>query len=830
MKRLSKLLFILMISFSSAAFTQESEDASQESEDAADIEEVIVTATSRETTLLDVPYNISTISGQEIAERGMMDSAELLRSVVGISTIDRGQRNAGTISNIRIRGLNVDSGALSDYPVSAAASVSTYVDSTPVFANFLLKDLNRVEILRGPQGTLYGSGALGGTLRYITNDPKIGKFEGSFNYTGSSVDGSENTGNSQDLILNIPIGNKIAYRAVLSDADYPGITDYVNVHEVSAIPSILGVDASYGVPVSRDGNTFPEFITSPPVINPVEDADTVKIAFRRHKLLVDISDRVELILSSISQKDYIGGRRHSSVGTKYVLNDDCTSTQTLGCYSPSIYGNYENGAVMLEPSSRQVGVDSAELKIDADNFDLIVSVSNQDSKGNSVTDNTGFFAKNGTLATSTTAGYWNTALGGIWAGAARPYAPADRQYRTSGDTIEIKFISEPGDVIDYVFGYFKKDETMSRNQQTYLKGVNLYKYYYWSADYVVDPNEQDFDYNVYEDIENTAVFGELTYHLTDKLDVTVGARDYETSAQANMDMSFKLYNVGPAVDSKTNQDTGLLKKFNVSYKPNSNQNFFFTVSDGYRRGGVNAVPTSGTFIEEDGWVPFESDTVTNIEAGVKGSLNNGDKYNISFYSIDWENPQVNASTPTYGYYAVINGKDAETSGMDIELSGSRGPLDWNLGYAYNNSELTSDIYSPANVPVLYAEKGAQLPGSPEQTLNINLAHTSYLSSGLGLVNRMDMYYQSETTNFIGVDDSFTATFSSFRIINASSTIFADNYYISLFVKNIANERGVTGAFLNQGFGSDPSQGFYGDNSREFFALPRTIGLSLNRSF
>ena len=190
----------------------------------------------------------------------------------------------------------------------------------------------------------------------------------------------------------------------------------------------------------------------------------------------------------------------------------------------------------------------------------------EDSKGNSVTDNTGFFAKNGTLATSATAGYWNTALGGIWAGAARPYAPADRQYKTSGDTIEIKFISEPGDVIDYVFGYFKKDETMFRNQQTYLKGVNLYKYYYWSADYVIDPNEQDFDYNVYEDIENTAVFGELTYHLTDKVDLTIGARDYETSAQANMDMSFKLYNVGPASDSKTNKDTGLLKKFNISYK------------------------------------------------------------------------------------------------------------------------------------------------------------------------------------------------------------------------------------------------------------------------
>jgi outer membrane receptor for ferric coprogen and ferric-rhodotorulic acid len=222
--------------------------------------------------------------------------------------------------------------------------------------------------------------------------------------------------------------------------------------------------------------------------------------------------------------------------------------------------------------------------------------------------------------------------------------------------------------------------------------------------------------------------------------------------------------------------------------------------------------------------------VTNFEAGVKGSLDNGDKYNVSFYSISWDDPQVNAATPTYGYYAVINGNDAETSGMDIELSGTRGPLDWNLGYAFNRSKLTSDIYSPADTPVLYAERGAKLPGSPEHTLNINLAHTRYMSSGFGLVNRMDLYYQTETTNFIGVDDSFSATFDGFSIINVSSTVFSDNFYVSLFIKNIANQRGVTGAFLNESFGSDTSQGFYGDNSREFFALPRTIGLSVNRSF
>jgi outer membrane receptor protein involved in Fe transport len=821
MNDLSKLLFTVLISISIEGFAQDNITD--------DVEEVVVTATSRETTVLDVPYNISTISGKEISERAILDSAELLRSVAGISTIDRGQRNAGTISNIRIRGLNVDSGALSDYPVSAAASVSTYVDSTPIFANFLLKDLNRVEILRGPQGTLYGSGALGGTLRYITNDPQIGTFEGSFNYTGSSVDGSESTGDSFDLVLNIPIGLNAAYRLVLSDAEYPGITDYVNVHEVADIPAVGLADASYGVPVSSGGNGFPGFITSPPVLNSLQDADSVEIAFRRHKLLIDISDRVELVLSSITQEDDVGGRRHSSTGTRYILNDACASLLEAGCYSESTYGKYENGSLMLEPSSREVSVDSSELKIDADNFDLIISASKYKKEGRSVTDNTGFFAKNGTL-TSDIAGYWNTALGGIWAGAARPYAPANRQYGTAGDTIEIKYISEPGDDFDFIFGYFRQNESMYRNQQTFLKGVNLYKYYYWGADYVVDAFEQDFDYNVYEDFENTAKFGELTLHLTDKLDFAIGARYYKTNAEANMDMSFKLYDVGPAMDSKTNKDTGLLSKFNISYKPNDKQNYFATISDGYRRGGVNAVPTSGTFIEEDGWVPFDSDTVTNLEAGVKGSFDNGDKYNISFYSISWDDPQVNAATPTYGYYAVINGEDAETSGMDIELSGTKGQLDWNLGYALNRSKLTSDIYSPADTPVLYAESGAKLPGSPEHTLNINLAHTRYMSSGLGLVNRLDLYYQSETTNFIGVDESFRATFDGFSIINASTTAFGDNFYISLFIKNITNERAVTGAFLDDSFGSDISQGFYGDNSREFFALPRTIGLSVNRSF
>jgi len=119
------------------------------------LEEVIVTAQRRKENILDVPYNINAVSGAQIDDNHVMDIAELMRSVPGVSVVDRGDRNSSVIDGIRIRGLNVDSSALGDYAVSAASTVSSYVNDTPLFANFLLTDINRVEVLEGPQGTLF---------------------------------------------------------------------------------------------------------------------------------------------------------------------------------------------------------------------------------------------------------------------------------------------------------------------------------------------------------------------------------------------------------------------------------------------------------------------------------------------------------------------------------------------------------------------------------------------------------------------------------------------------------------------------------------------------
>ncbi len=143
---------------------------------------------------------------------------------------------------VRIRGLNVDSAALGDYAVSAVSTVSTYVDDTPIFANFLLKDIQRVEVLRGPQGTLYGSGALGGTVRYVMNPPELGEFEGERRrFAVSSVEGSDGIGAAGDITLNLPLGDTMAVRVNVTYADYPGITDYVNLYVLD----------DKGIPVAR---------------------------------------------------------------------------------------------------------------------------------------------------------------------------------------------------------------------------------------------------------------------------------------------------------------------------------------------------------------------------------------------------------------------------------------------------------------------------------------------------------------------------------------------------------------------------------------------------
>jgi iron complex outermembrane receptor protein len=128
---------------------------------AADIDEIVVTATRRSESVADIPYNISAVSGADIVNSGVTNLTELTHMIPGLVSPDLGPRASNTNGTLTIRGLNVSSVNAQDQSI-AVPVVSTYVDETPLFANLKMTDIARVEVLRGPQGTLYGSGSLGG--------------------------------------------------------------------------------------------------------------------------------------------------------------------------------------------------------------------------------------------------------------------------------------------------------------------------------------------------------------------------------------------------------------------------------------------------------------------------------------------------------------------------------------------------------------------------------------------------------------------------------------------------------------------------------------------
>ena len=184
-------------------------------DDDAALEEIIVTGTRREMSIHDIPFNISAISGEEIERANIIDATELLRAMPGVMAPDGGARLAENNNIITIRGLNIDPNA-TDRAFLSDPTVSTYINDTPIFGNFILRDMERVEVLRGPQGTLYGSGSLGGTVRYIPKRPDPSSFSARVDGSFGVSDGSDGNNMSLDATVNRTAGSTNSARRPIS--------------------------------------------------------------------------------------------------------------------------------------------------------------------------------------------------------------------------------------------------------------------------------------------------------------------------------------------------------------------------------------------------------------------------------------------------------------------------------------------------------------------------------------------------------------------------------------------------------------------------------------
>ncbi len=789
----------LMAGCASVALVAGTARAQSAAPQATQMEEIVVTATRRATRVQDVPYDISAVTGASIAAKQISIDTEMLRTIPGVSVVDRGYQT-GSLNGARIRGLNVDGAALGDYAVSSVSPLATYVNDTPVFANFLLKDIDRVEVLRGPQGTLYGSGSLGGTVRYIENQPKLDNFSGVFSTSVTHTENSGGAGWNGDLTLNAPITGTLAFRGTISRIDDPGSIDYPNLYK------LVG-----GLPPELNGKPAPDSSD----FERRDSVDTAHIWYGHAAVLWQPTDDLKIVVNYNDQSDHTGGPREVTEGTNGF---------------GQAYGAQQNGAVIPQSASRSVNVESLEGTYDFGFATLTSSTSYYDHRGQSITDNTGFYGH-------AIAGFPPGFLYyfSYYAPNRLPLTTFVNDYSERAIIEEARLVSKPGERFDYIVGVFYESQARGADSQNFLPGFQqtYLEDPFYGADFV--SGDRSFLYHRGESFRDVAVYGEVTLHVTDAIDVTGGMRYFNDDDTVHSLIGGGVLTVNNIYTNNVSStsESKPLGKGNISWKIDHDDLLFATVSQGYRRGGSNAIPITGPQREDSSFLNFKSDSVVNYEAGVKGTYA-GVAYSLAGYYIDWSNVQVNIQTPTWAYFAVANGPSAVSKGFELEFDGYVTPqLHYNVGYAFNNANLTANIVTAGNIHVggtaISGYDGAQLPGVADNTVNLSADYTIPINDAASLVNRISGYYQSSSKNSVTPGALFTGI-DPFWLWTISTSLAFDSYDVTLFAKNLFNANAETGIYTNAYSGADVAGGFYGNDNRHIIAQPRTIGLAFNYRF
>jgi iron complex outermembrane receptor protein len=252
------------------------------------MEELVVTATRRAESVQDIPINISAYSGAELEQQRINNLRDFARYVPGLTVVDQGPRAS---SPVIIRGLNVDALAAGEaLNNSGGGAVATYFGEIPIYIDLDLVDIDRVEVLRGPQGTLFGANSLGGAVRFLPNKPDTESFDVEVHGQSYGISDSDDLSYQGDLMLNLPFaGGKAAFRGVASYRDQAGWIDQ---------PFL----------VNDPGFSNPEDSAQ---LHSKQDVNDWQRTTLRGSFLWDATDWLTATLSYNYQQDDIGGRQTS---------------------------------------------------------------------------------------------------------------------------------------------------------------------------------------------------------------------------------------------------------------------------------------------------------------------------------------------------------------------------------------------------------------------------------------------------------------------------------------------------------------------------------------
>ena len=502
----------------------------------AALEEIVVTATRRNTTIQDTPINIAAVTGAQIAREGLDTLSEALRGVPGVNVIDQGSRGG---SQIVVRGLNAEPLVNNDNSNDGGGTVATYVSETPLFAELRLQDMERVEVLLGPQGTLYGAGTLGGAIRYIPRQPKFD--DTSVEIRGNTYRYSEADSQSFDagVTVNLPVTDQFALRASVDRLDDSGFIDQPYVLRDPG----TSLSSAFGSPEAIEENFKREKDVN------YEETWAGRVAARWAP-----SEKVDLNLTYYFQFQDVGGRQSSSRRVDSM---------------PVTFGEYQSALRVLEPSDRDNQLLALEATFDLGFAELTSATAYSEYDQRSQRDQTD-------LAIELGFGYELFPALVVY---------TDEKITEERFNQEFRLVSKGDGPLSWTAGAFYNDFERRVDYTEFAPGLHEF------FNYAVG---DDRDYLSIDKSERSeyAFYGEVSYAVTDAWTFTAGARYYSYDLDIASAATFPPFPpTGPEFNFNDagQSDDGFLGKLNASYRFSPDALAYLTFSQGYRSGGSNAL-------------------------------------------------------------------------------------------------------------------------------------------------------------------------------------------------------------------------------------------------
>lgn len=762
-------------------------DAKKES---VKLEQVVVTASKRAQPAYKVPYNVSVLTEEALRENNITDVKKLIAESEAINAPANSARFADTTT---VRGLNTGNANANNIEQFVRSTLSYYIDDTPLpNIGYRIKDVARVETLIGPQGTLYGAGALGGTIRYITNQPKFGVLEGAVN---TSFYQTKNGGlsNDTDGVVNIPLTNSLALRASASRLDEKGFTDRI---------------------VARPWQTSPKWFGTPnPAQTTYEDDDWQKVEGSRVALRWKASNDLEIGFAHTQQSQLA----HGTTGTQILpLSQDASVSDAFNTHEVT------NDHTIISPNEefadRNFNMNSIDVDWNLGFAKLHSSTSQYQDRRKGQGDYTG--------AGQSFYGFWDASLDiNDTAFNGKPAWIAFNNYY-EGLVHETRLTSQTEGPWSWIGGIYYTKTQRSLRFSEMVPGLDAAGIPVAATERL--PNE-GYRENLTSDYSETAVFGEVSYKPTDRWSLTAGARLF--SYQDDGSSSIRDY-TGPTSRetlATESQSAKAYYKLNAAYQFNDDLLGYATYSQGYRRGGANGYRDYKANVVNPDVRAYVPDSTNNMELGFKGFAMDRALYvQANIYQIDWKNPQVGYTQTIDDFFpinGIANGPDARSRGLELA---ARLRLNENWQITYNGAT-TSAEFTSAKTIQLYAngesgddvviESGTALWGAPKWKHNLGVRYSRVLDNGMVVSTSLRGRYVDK----IQWSDNADRLYPAYAVYNANFGLSKDNWDVSIWVNNLTDKKAVVSN--NTGTGQRSDLG-----ARLVYVTPMTVGLNLSYYF